>query len=863
MAESKRSLQETETRLLEAVKVQATTASSAAKDLQAAKSAVAQLHGRVSDIRGKAEASETVVASICDAIRHLDTAKANLSTSIKALRDLQLYIIAIQSLSAAFEARDFARCNDALRSAQGYRAKFKPLEDAPKIKELGEKLGALERQLEFHLRNSTIGEMRPGQGGGMSEEQLREACLVVDALGPDVQARVRGKFVATQLEAYGTLFRRGTEDAVLERTERRFAFIRKLLESNERFFLHVFPRHWCVAQELCLEFCLRTHKELAHQLREEAGSLDVAVLVFVLQRTIEAEKDLTQRMRHLQAELDDDDDNLEFEPVASAAATRAPLPEYRYYGMIVSCFDAHMGQFVQHEDRMLERTVADNVAADTIAEDQLTLQSSQDLFLFIQESKRRAATFAQPNTLADLANVWLKHLVRYAELVREKIHSLSAGPGATGGPSPTSSTAGGNAAAAATDEQLAFLCAVVNSADYCRGAAEGLAEDLTKLLDGDIETLRHLFEEVPDAFVALSSAANARIVDALCHRLGQHVGELQTYLAQLGASNDHAHSHSDALDESPASVAMRQTYRDAVMLFARSLHPSCFPYLLNKTAATFVPKHWARAIYNPKTRHSDLTISQLRIDCNALERWLVAIPNDIVDGGSGGATGGSGAGASGSAGGGYGSAGRLQHHGVASAVGSNVAAASVLGVRQSGASDAPRVVLTAYGRTVKREVGYLAAALKVLQLPAGDAFVDLYYSVTAPERRSLADCGRLLELKGVKADDTRQLLALLRRHADVPREDAGSTLEPASRANMAASSSAAAAGGSPGKPASRQHSDPHAGGAAAAADDDDDGPGAALRRKFREMSIGTNFMTRLKRTSQGPPGQNGAAGGGQ
>src|SRR4051812_11885871 len=61
MVEVRRSLSDTESRLLEAVKVQATTATSAARDLQTAKDAVQQLHHRVSDIKGKAEASESMV----------------------------------------------------------------------------------------------------------------------------------------------------------------------------------------------------------------------------------------------------------------------------------------------------------------------------------------------------------------------------------------------------------------------------------------------------------------------------------------------------------------------------------------------------------------------------------------------------------------------------------------------------------------------------------------------------------------------------------------------------------------------------------------------------------------------------------
>jgi hypothetical protein len=801
MVEVRRSLSDTESRLLEAVKVQATTATSAARDLQTAKDAVQQLHHRVSDIKGKAEASESMVASICDGIRHLDTAKTNLSTSIKTLRNLQLYIRALQSLAAAYEAKDYSRCNDSLRSAQGYRAKFKHLEETPKIRELADKLGSLEKQLEFHLRNHAIGEMRPGQTS-LSEDQLREACLVVDALGPEVQNKVRKKFIDTQLEAYTALFRRGTEDAALERTERRFAFIRKLLESNERFFLHVFPRNWCVAQELCTEFCIRTHKDLAHQLREEAGSVDIAVLVFILQRTIEAEKDLTQRVRHLQAEIDEDDDNLEFEPRAGANPSKPPLPEYRYYGMIVRCFDAHMGQYVQHEDRMLEKTIVENVEQDTVVEDLLTLQSSQDLFLFIQESKRRASTFAQSQTITDLSKVWLNHLVNYSQMLSVKVSTV-----------PT------------TDDQMAMYCVIVNSADYCRTATEGLCEDLTKLLEGDVEQLKQLFEDSADAFVKLSSTANGNLVEAFCQRLNVHVVELQNFIAANLSASDHAHVQ-EALDESPPGLMMRKVYRDLVNSAARNLHPTCFPYLLNKTVATFIPKYWSRLVYYPKGKHTDLAINQLRMDCNALGQWLLSIPQEVIKSAT-----------------------------TTSAISAaNVSRASVLGSAK-GATDAPPVVLTSYQRTVKRELSYVAAALKVMQLPPSEAFVDLYYEVTPPERRSLTDCGRLLELKGVKPDDTRSLLAHLRRHADVPREDGYAAMEPASKTTAVLGG---AGSGQSGNFAGRLfggRSNLADGAATATAgkpeEEEDDNLPSAFRRKLRDINVGAQFISRLKRGGGG------------
>ena len=117
----------------------------------------------------------------------------------------------------------------------------------------------------------------------------------------------------------------------------------------------------------------------------------------------------------------------------------------------------------------------------------------------------------------------------------------------------------------------------------------------------------------------------------------------------------------------------------------------------------------------------------------------------------------------------------------------------------------------------------------MLQMPAGDGFVELYYAVTPTEQRSLSHCGKLLELKGVKPDETRQLLALLRRHTDVPRDDGVSDAAPVGKAaeppTIAVDHS--------------RKDEP-------AVVDEDDGPGAALRRRLRDMSVGSQFISRLK-----------------
>ena len=745
VSEIQAKLRETETNLMEAVKVQATTANTAARDLDLAKCAVLELHTRVTDIKSRAEESERMVQSISESIKELDRAKNNLSESLKTMKSLQLYMLALQHLATASEKSNYPDCNNCLRDAQAHCARFAKYEnDIPKIAELRDKLRYLERELgrlilsdiERHLKSS-----KDDDAGG----EVREACLIADALGEEVWKKIRTNFINSQLEAYGTLFRRGTDDARLERTERRFAYIRKILEMRQRLFTYVFPAHWCVPQELVTEFCLRTRKDIEMQLVTEADDLqeNMALLVYILKKTIEAEKDLTQRLRFLKAEVEAAQMHQSSDETDPSSPSRQPTPDYKFYGMIVRCFDQHMGQYVLHEEKMMRRTVEQLLSQDTIVENLLTLQSSQDLFLFIQESMRRAATFAQSQTLAELAEVWYKNLNAYAEALKTKA--------AVNAPD--------------TPAAEAYACVVVNSADYCRSAAAGLWGDLRQQLEGEADTLEPKSEAVIEAFSELTSDVNTMLVEGICQSLQVHLSDMHSALSNS--------SDASALDESAPIVALRRRLHSHLYNCARHLLPHCFPGCLNSLAKKFAANYLAPAVYLLKLNTAaptsvnfvregnavaDLIISQLRIDVAALEKAFLQQPNQLLQQGA-------------------------KAPPPAEAV--KVSEGGVLSLLQTSpvpsrasalCSGSKGITLVAYIKTVRREFAHLISSLKVLQMTGvGEPFIDLYVQLIPKDDRSLAHCGRLLELKGVKREDMRQWMALLKKRdvaATTPRDTA-------------------------------------------------------------------------------------------
>ncbi|KAH9589080.1 Vps53-like [Trypanosoma melophagium] len=686
-------LAQTESDLLKAVEAQATNAATADKDLRNAKGAVAALYERVSDIKAKAAKSEDTVRGLCQHIRELDTAKTNLTTSINTLRSMQLWMLQLQVLSTSFERRKFIQCRDALMEAQKYSAMFESMKVIPKVKEINDKQAQLCRQMEYYIRHTVFGDISLDS---LDETLMAEACAVVDLLGKESIRKIRDHFIEKMLEVYSTRFKRGSEDTKLERTERRYVYIRNLLEQNERLFLNVFPRHWCVPQELCVTFCLRTKAELDYLLLEAAGNIDVVVLTYVLQKTIDIERDLT----HMMAWKD------EF-------PGRSEVPDYRYNGMILSSFKAHMDLFVHNEDKLMgdalsqplvgtennidggnnnsnnntssnnnnnQSSIAGAVPgwySDADVTVGATLPVAEDLFIFIKESLKRTIRISQQDVLLEMAAVWRKHLIRFSEALMALL------------PFP-----------AVTKVDMRRACIIINTADLCQSTSQDLGEEVCAR--GEAPAKEVGFDAVTEAFSILYSKAIQSIVQGTEINLAPFLVEYGN-----GAFVNRRGEDQDIHDESNLIRSMSAVLHDVVMVSAAVLPSSILRFLLDKIAASVIPI-FADSLYRMRRLPPDFALGLMRVDSAALERNFLQLPN-------------------------YNDPNRF----------------------------AP-TLLTGYMKLVRREFDRLNRTLKVLQVDASvETFVDVYYEAMLPEDRSIQNFVRLVELKGRRREDVRSWIANL------------------------------------------------------------------------------------------------------
>nr|CCC94550.1 unnamed protein product [Trypanosoma congolense IL3000] len=598
-------LKDTENVLVRAMEAQATNASTAEGDLRNAKVAVDALYNRVSQIKLKAAASEDTVRELCQKIRELDTAKTNLTTSINMLRSLQLWMLQLQTLATAFERRKFLQCRDALTEVQKYSTMFGGLKNIPKIRELHEKQAVLCERIDYCIRYTVFGNLNIDS---LDETLLKEAAALLDLLGSGSVHAVRESLIATMLESYAQRFKPGTESAQLERTERRYVYIRNLLEQYHSLFNKVLPQHWCVPQELCLTFCLRTKADLDNLLMESNNNIDVVVLIYVLQKTIDVERDLTNMMAWKE----------DF-------PGRDALPQYKYNGIILSSFKNHMKLFVDNEDRLMGEALSqpiviepEEVSKDGTVEggkagsagDEsmygwgnnadstkgLAIPLSADLFLFIKESLKRAIRISQQDVLLDMARVWRKHLLHFAEAVKSLL------------PSPAS-----------TREGVRHACIIMNTMELCQATSKDLGEEVCTRCE--VPAREAGFEEVSEAFSALYSKAIVAIVKGTEANINPFIVNYGNERFSGGGSDE-----LDIHDESPHIRSISASLHDMMEVCSAILPPKNLRFLLEKLASTLVPM-FTDIFYRSQWQLCEMAVGAMRVDSASLERVFVQLPN--------------------------------------------------------------------------------------------------------------------------------------------------------------------------------------------------------------------------------------------
>lgn len=731
--------------ILAAVRQQSNSGTKAKEDLAAATRAVEELMYKIREIKTKAEQSETMVQEICRDIKKLDFAKKHITTTITALHRLTMLVSAVEQLQVMASKRQYKEAAAQVEAVNQLCSHFEAYRDVPKITELREKFKNIKQILKSHVFSdfSSLGTGKETEEANLLQ-QLSDACLVVDALEPSVREELVKNFCNRELTSYRQIFE-GAELAKLDKTERRYAWIKRRLRTNEEIW-KIFPSSWHVPYLLCIQFCKLTRTQLVEILDNMKEKPDVGTLLMALQRTLEFEEELAEKFggssqtKETRSDAGDPDKGENTSQSVSDIRKKyekklaahqdsgndendspkeysVPGAGFNFRGIISSCFEPHLTVYVELEEKTLMEHLEKLVQEETWDTEEGSqtniLSSSMQVFLIIRRSLKRCSALTKNQTLFNLFKVFQKILKAYATKLFARLPK--------GGTGIVAAATGMDGQIKTSEKDERMICYIVNTAEYCHKTSGELAENISKMID-PLFAVRVDMSEVQDEYSAVITKALITLVHGLETKFD----------AEMAAMTRVPWGTLESVGDQSAYVnGINTILTSTIPVLGSLLSPIYFQFFLDKLASSLGPRFYLN-IFKCK-QISETGAQQMLLDTQAVKTILLEVPS--------------------------------------------------LAKQTSGAAS--------YSKFVSREMSKAEALLKVILSPV-DSVADTYRALL-PEGTP-SEFQRILELKGLKKADQQTILDDFNKH--------GSSIKQPSMAHRSAVASAASAPAPPAPPAS-------------------------------------------------------------
>jgi len=634
-----------------AVRQQSQLAGKALDDLDVARRAVGELHAKVKNIRSKAEDSEARVEIVCRDITRLDRAKTNLTATMTALKRAAMFLAAVDQLEFFTQSRKYSQAAEILVAVSDLNTHFDGYDNVPKIREMR----AMVTRLRDELTKSVFEDMQGGLGaidefnyGGMggdtsafypdgqTPEALQGACAVADQLSEKTRRTLRKTLCATYLQPYDSVFTPGSsEDAGLEKADRRFAWIRRVLEANSTLFETVFPPSWHMEEEYVRAFCQHTHEHFATLLEQP-----VAITTMM-----KAMKKATEFETRLEEEFPVTPEGMALAQASGGgggggkddAAVPFACPGRPWHGVITSVFLPHMGRFVAHLSDLIREAVDTAMVDELVEQTQrpkdakgdlgvVVYTSSAQLFQSFKHTMTLMLEYSRAGPFVDLCVAYKERLNLYADALEKRAIGTRAN-------APTSSSLDRSAPRGATallppsltdqkenqplDSAAArALCLAINTADYMTEEIPALAKQVARRID---PALASKVDFSPEKERFLDAAS--RFVISLATRLAV---KLDTHLEAISKTN--WATFKDPGDQSMYVRTLTTTLREIVPVVAETITNSVFfRSFCDGLAGSFLKKLQAQV--SRCKRVGEFGAQQLFVDMSAIESALLEVPS--------------------------------------------------------------------------------------------------------------------------------------------------------------------------------------------------------------------------------------------
>ncbi|KAL4143131.1 hypothetical protein QTP88_005495 [Uroleucon formosanum] len=642
-------------------------------ELEEAQHYIKHLFSQIREIRQKAEHSEEVVKEITLDIKQLDCAKKNLTTSITTLNNLHMLVSGIESLRGLTTKRKYGEIVMPLQGVTDVMEHFKNYTDIPHIAQLSTEVKQLQKSLAIQImadfREAFSG---PNAKNFVPNRQMTEACLVVSILEPKVKDELLEWFIDLQLSEYTHLFDSTEDVAWLDKLNQRYAWFKRQLLQCEEKFRAMFPVQWELSERIAVEFCKITKNELSKLMVKRKNEIDVKLLLFAIQKTVafenlmaktfngntiiqNNEKSLnnTTKQPIINTETEEILQPFSEELQISNAPENMPLliqknePKLNsspFYGLISDCFQPFLYIYIDSVDKnlseLIERFVSDNkitLAKENIDDQTATvLPNCADLFLFYKKSLVQCTELSNHNPMLALATVFQKYLKEYATKVLEVNLPKISHPATSLTtnvsnmtkdlikdlqllPSGMTETSVKNINC--TPQELAKICCILTTADYCMETTQQLEEKLKEKIDPCLVGKISMTNE-NDLF--------QNIIFMSINLLVQHLeADLEPALNNMTKV---PWQNITAVGDQSEYVTIMTTHLKAVVPIVRTYLSTSRKYFTKfciTFANSFIPK-FIQHLYKCKPL-SNIGAEQLLLDTHSLKTILLDLPSMNLD----------------------------------------------------------------------------------------------------------------------------------------------------------------------------------------------------------------------------------------
>ncbi|KAL9050653.1 MAG: hypothetical protein Q9162_006512 [Coniocarpon cinnabarinum] len=374
---------------------------------------LAELFKRIDSVRERAMETEKTITEMTADIKRLDGTKKNLTSSMTALKRLQMLTNAYEQLRGLSKTRQYRECAQLLGAVVQLMAYFKSYRSIDQIAILGRKVAETQRELLEQVCED-FEEAFARKDVPQKKGVLMEGCIIMDAMGENAKARLITWYCNASLREYRQIFRGSEEAGSLDNISRRYAWFNRMLQTYDHQHAAIFPPHWRVNEMLANAFCQSTREDFKGILqrsskRADGQSLDVGLLLSCLQETLEFEHALERRFAQDVRRSIDTASSVDDRPAAFEQAISEAFEPY--LSLWVEAQDKHLAALIPKYRSQPLRNEEDEYNT------QLVLPSSTELFQVYRLDLAQCAKLSTGNRLLELSKTFGKYLDIYSQQV--------------------------------------------------------------------------------------------------------------------------------------------------------------------------------------------------------------------------------------------------------------------------------------------------------------------------------------------------------------------------------------------------------------------------------------------------------------